>query len=398
MKKIFFCSLFLICALFSAAAEDEVKREQLDVRIDQIVSSDYPSMTAFTVIRDSKGDPVSGLAPGLFISHIDTQAIKAKTSVVQFSMTDEKVDYTILVSNNGIMEGEPLDFQKNAVIQFVDLLNKNDTLSVYTIGEQAVPVFEDVAKDAVDPSLINGIQISEAPPRVYDSLMNILRKVEAKKTRRKIIIIISDGRDQDSRFTMSQLSTALTDTGIPVYAVGMKVLSVQSLSALDQIADKSGGLYLYTPLMKSIPGNLKYIFQCVTKCYVINYKVRSVKPDNAAHLLDVNIEAHDAYGKGQKTFTAVKLPVPKWVRYFIAAVVLSVIIIIVVLIIVRKIQKRRSMGITGRRCPDCGMRMKDNWDYCPFCRYMPELKKKKKNAAPEKIEKPKAPKAPKAPK
>jgi hypothetical protein len=398
MKKIYACLLFFICALTAFAADSEVKRERLNIRIDQIVSSDYPSMTAFAVVRNQKGESVSGLAPGLFISHIDTQSIKAKTSVVQFSMTDEKVDYTILVSNNGIMEGEPLDFQKNAIIQFSDLMNKNDTLSVYTIGEQAVPVFEDAAKDAVDPSLINGIQISDAPPRVYDSLMNILRKVETKKTRRKIIIIISDGRDQDSRFTMSQLSTALSDTGIPVYAIGMKVLSVQSLSVLDQIADKSGGLYIYTPVRRKIPENLKYIFQCVTKCYVINYKVRSVKPDNAAHLLDINIEAHDAYGKGQKTFVAVKLPVPKWMRYLIAAIILSAIIVLIVLIIIRKIQKRKSMGITGRRCPDCGMRMKDNWDYCPFCRYMPELKKKKKNAAPEKVEKPKAPKAPKAPK
>ena len=169
MKKIYACLLFFMCMLTAFAAEGEAKREQLDIRIDQIVSSDYPSMTAFAVVRNQKGESVSGLAPGLFISHIDTQSIKAKTSVVQFSMTDEKVDYTILVSNNGIMEGEPLDFQKNAIIQFADLMNKNDTLSVYAIGEQAVPVFEDAAKDAIDPSLINGIQISEAPPRVYDS-------------------------------------------------------------------------------------------------------------------------------------------------------------------------------------------------------------------------------------
>jgi von Willebrand factor type A domain. len=395
MKKGIALALFFICVLSAASAADEaVKREQLDIRIDQIISSDYPSMTAFAVVRDGKGEPVSGLAPGLFISHIDTQAIKAKTSVVQFSMTDEKVDYTILVSNNGIMEGEPLDFQKNAIIQFVDLMNKNDTLSVYTIGEQAVPVFEDVGKDSVDPSLVNGIAIAESQPRVYDSLMNILRKVEAKKTRRKIIIVISDGRDQDSRFTMTQLSSALSDTGIPVYTIGMKVLSAQSLGALDQIADKSGGMYIYTPLVKYIPANLKYIFSCVTKCYVIHYKVRSVKPDNNAHLLEVSIEAHDSYGKGQKTFVAVKLPVPKWMRVLIAVIIISVIVVFIVLIIIRKIRKRKSMGITGRRCPDCGNRMKDNWDYCPFCRYKPELKKKKRGA-PEKIDKPKVPKAPK---
>ena len=37
------------------------------------------------------------------------------------------------------------------------------------------------------------------------------------------------------------------------------------------------------------------------------------------------------------------------------------------------------MGITKRRCPDCGNIMKDSWEDCPFCIYMPDLKKKRKS-------------------
>ena len=54
---------------------------------------------------------------------------------------------------------------------------------------------------------------------------------------------------------------------------------------------------------------------------------------------------------------------------------------VIVLLIVKKSLKRKSMGITRRRCPDCRSIMKDNWESCPFCKYMPELarKKSKKN-------------------
>jgi hypothetical protein len=45
------------------------------------------------------------------------------------------------------------------------------------------------------------------------------------------------------------------------------------------------------------------------------------------------------------------------------------------------------MGITSRRCPECNNRMKDSWDSCPFCRYLPNIKKKKAKKEEKKEEK-----------
>ena len=203
-------------------------------------------MTAFVSVKNEKGELITGLAPGLFLTRIDSEELKGKQNVYPFSMKSEPVDYTILISNNGIMEGEPLDAQKSAVIQFIELMQKDETLSLYTIGDDAVPVFENLTKEAIDTSLINAIQISEAQPRIYDSLMNVIRKIDQKKTRRKVIIVISDGRDQNSRFTKDQLDTTLTEKSIPVYSVGIRVISSAGLSALNQISEVSSGTYLYS--------------------------------------------------------------------------------------------------------------------------------------------------------
>ena len=46
-----------------------------------------------------------------------------------------------------------------------------------------------------------------------------------------------------------------------------------------------------------------------------------------------------------------------------------------------EILSKPAVGIEGseaRKCKDCGSIMKDNWDYCPFCKYLPEIKKKGK--------------------
>lgn len=360
------------------------QKEQLVIRIDQIDSSDYPDMTAYAVVRNQNGGPVSGLAPGLFSFRIDSADVKAKTRITPFTMVEEKVDYTILLSNNGIMEGEPLDFQKNAVLKFVELMNDNDTLSVYTIGEEAGAVCENVGKKQFDSSVINKIETSDAQPRLYDSIINLVRKVEQKNTRRKIIIILSDGRDQNSRFTKAQLEDTLRGAGIPVYTVGMRILSNQTLSTLDEISQFTGGSYYYSPRISSLPDSIKHVSECVKHCYVIKLKVKGLKADNLAHMLEVRVDERDTEGRGQKTFTAVRHPIPKWLMLvFLVLAVLAVATVIVLIIIVR-IARRKAMGITRRKCPDCGAVMKDAWESCPFCRYMPELKKKKNESRQKK--------------
>ena len=75
------------------------------------------------------------------------------------------------------MEGEPLDFQKNAILKFSELMNDNDTLSVFTIGEEAGLVCENVTKKKIDSAIINDIKISSAQPRLFDSLMKKEKKL-----------------------------------------------------------------------------------------------------------------------------------------------------------------------------------------------------------------------------
>ena len=373
-------ALFAIAVLFAASfmpsfAEDA--RAALSIKVDQLISKEYPDIVAYAVVKNAAGEVVQGLSPGLFKFRIDSMDFKAKTRIMPYSMDETPIDYTILFSNNGIMDGEPLDFQKNAILQFIDSMKPADTLSLYTIAEEAVPVFEVQKKEAIDVSLVNAVVTSQAQPRVYDSLINLMRKVSRRDAPRKVLVLISDGRDQNSRFTKEQLNDVVAETGIPVYGIGIKVLSSQSLSNLDELSDLTGGTYLFAQGLSEIPTCLKRINGYITQCYVITMHVKNVRADNLPHHLEVVVDERDSYGKGQKTFIATRVPVPKWVKWAVAGIILVFIAVVILLAILHKIAERRRMGITKRKCPDCHNRMKDSWDTCPFCKYLPELKRKK---------------------
>jgi len=374
--SLFLLLLWLIAAVHNTPAQDT--KTALTIKIDQIISKNFPGMTIYTIVENERGESVTGLSPGLFKFRIDSQAETGKAVVVPFSMRESPIDYSILFSNNGIMEGEPLDFQKNAILQFVESMKDTDRLSLYTIGEDASVVFEELRKSAIDSSVINAVSITSDQPRVYDSIINVMRRVQRRTTERRIVIIISDGRDQNSRFTKEQVNTVLTEVEVPVYALGIRVLNTQSLSNINEMADLTGGTYHYAPRLSEIPTGLRALTAKITSAYIINIKVKSLKADDLPHIFEVSIDERDSSGSGQKTFIAVKVPVPRWVKWVILISTAVMIAALVVLYIIRRIIKRKRMGITRRRCPDCHNRMKDTWDSCPFCRYIHNIKKKKK--------------------
>jgi hypothetical protein len=377
MKTLRFKHIAFLILILLTVMNGIIAQENLFIRIDQIVDDDFPNLKAYVVVQDSESDVMPGLAPGLFQFRIDSMEADVRANITPFAMDESPIDYNIIFSNNGIMDGEPLDFQKNAIIQFIDSMKDDDTLSLYTIGEEAVAVFEELPKAGIDLALINDVEVSSAQPRLYDSVTNAARVIERRHTERKIIIIISDGRDQNSRFTKDQMNTVLTEVGVPVYAIGIRVINTQSLSNLNEMADLTGGSYIYSAALSSIPDMLKRINSRIIQPYVIEMRIRNMKADELPHVLDISIDERDFSGRGQKTFTAVKIPIPHWVRWMVLIVSVVLIAAAIVITIILRIQKRKVMGITKQKCPDCKRRMKDSWDSCPFCKYLPDDKKKK---------------------
>ncbi len=321
---------------------------------------------------------LTGLSPSLFSFRIDSLEETGKSKITPFSMKESPIDYSIIFSNNGIMEGEPLDFQKSAIHQFVESMKDTDRLSLYTIGEEANIVFEELNKDAIDPAIINAVTITSAQPRVYDSIINVMRRVQRRTIERRIVIVISDGRDQNSRFTKEQLNSVLAEVEVPIYSLGIRVLGTQSLSNLNEMSDLTGGTYLFASRLSSIPDSLKTLSGTIIQPYIINLNVRGLKADDLHHVLEVAVNERDSSGKGEKTFLAVKVPIPRWVKWAVLIAFGVILIAVVVILLVSRSIKRKRMGITRRRCPDCKNRMKDEWDSCPFCRYIPNIKKTKK--------------------
>jgi hypothetical protein len=310
------CVCFLLLVMIAAAhnvfAQDD--RSALTVRIDQIITTDFPNMTIYAIVENDRGEVVLGLAPALFSFRINSFAETGRSTITQFALRNAPIDYTIIFSNSGIMAGEPLAFQKNAIIQFVEFMRENDRLSLYTIGEEATVIFEELRRDEIDPAVINAVDITAAQPRLNDSIINVLRRVQRRRIERRVVIVISDGRDIDSRFNTDQLNAVLSEVGIPVYSLGFNVLGLETLANLHDMAERTGGAYIFVPQLSALPGELRNLNARIAQPYVINLRARSLRADDLPHVLEVAVEGWDFAGRGHGTFIATRVPIPQWVN------------------------------------------------------------------------------------
>ena len=152
----------------------------------------------------------------------------------------------------------------------------------------------------------------------------------------------------------------------------------QNLHRIIGISEHTGGGYLYSGNTTDIPKNMDITNNQIRLGYVLKFKVTKVRGDDQVHQLEVRVDYKTGESAFFKNFIATKIPMPLWMKILILVLILILLAVIIFLIIISRIKERRRMGITKRKCPVCKRRMKDDWDECVFCKYLPPKKKKKK--------------------
>lgn len=374
------CALFLGLPLIAQDAAPAV------LRIDQIVSTRYPNLTAYVSVEDADGAPVTTLVRGNFQVRVDAEEPIQQLRLESFLFTEQPVYYSVILSASGRM-GPSLYYQKEAVLALVDQMHERDRISLYTVGAEAIPVFQRVAPHEVDPEVVRGLEVTEDVPNIIDSLTGLVMRTQHEDmadVERKVIIALSDGRDNNSRFDRDALLRRATDYSIPVYGIGVGVFG-DNLEFVNAISDATGGSYQFVSSQnyEQLPNRMRRAVRQIQQGYVLRFRVAGIPADDDYHQLMVRVTHREDEITAYRNFIATRVPFPMWLR--ITLIILAVVLLIalfVVLWLYRRAQRRR-MGISKRKCPDCRRRMKDDWEFCPFCRYLPPGKKRRRKRKQE---------------
>lgn len=141
----------------------------------------------------------------------------------------------------------------------------------------------------------------------FDAVLFALEKFKNSRHEKKILLVFSDGYDNDSKKTFSALEKELKKSNVSVFTVaalpgdstGAQILMAMPL--LEEIDRISGGKAFYPQNKTEMEGVMQLIGLIVKTQYVIGYIPKKPQKDRNWHKLEIRVSAVNEKGKNLKT-------------------------------------------------------------------------------------------------
>lgn len=243
-------------------------------------------------VTDSLNRFVLGLQKGDF--HLFEDGVEQ--SVAHFSGEDAPLSVGLVFDESGSMDYK-LRTSQAALGEFLKTMSASD--------EAFLVEFSDTAKVSV-PFTSKPDEIREALKAMkpggltalLDAVNVALREMKNAKNPRKAIVIISDGGDNNSKYTSAQIESLVREADVQLYAMGVfdPILSfgmapeeISGPKLLSEIATQTGGRAFAAQLTGDLPSVAARIAVELRNQYVLGYYPKNQDRDGKYRKVEVKV-------------------------------------------------------------------------------------------------------------
>ena len=222
---------------------------QVDRFVVSQVSPQLPVMRGYVDVVDATGQPVDGLSPADFTATLGTEPMKV-TSVKRLLDSGEGVAYVFLVDISKSISRADFSSMQNSLQKWIANLRPSDRVAVCTFGDgyNLVSKFQS-DKQSLSQSLA-ALTPRDMSTHLYEAITRVIDFQQHEGTDlpgRRVVVLLSDGKDEGSTVTSEQVIQQLQTSDTPVYVIGYsRVIGSHRhyyLDMLRRFAVVSGGAY-----------------------------------------------------------------------------------------------------------------------------------------------------------
>jgi Ca-activated chloride channel family protein len=206
-----------------------------------IVNTD---LITFTVtVTDTYGRFVSGLSKNAF-TVLDE---KKPQEITYFSDDDSPVSVGVIFDVSGSMSGDKVKRARDALAKFIQTSHNSDEYFLIAFNTRA-QLLLDKTRDG--NSVLDKLTFVQTRNNtaLYDACYLGVEKVQRGAHPKRALLLISDGQDNNSRYTFNELRRLLKESDVVLYGVGIlsgsdagSALGMEGQGILDELAGVSGG-------------------------------------------------------------------------------------------------------------------------------------------------------------
>jgi len=248
--------------------EAELSGPKANIRVD----------TNLVLIPVTVTDPMNRFVTGLERENFKVFEDKKEQAVSSFSSEDAPLSVGVVFDCSGSM-GKKLEQSRQAVAQFFKTANPEDEFFLVQFGDTA-SMIQGFTHNLEE--IQNRLTFSQSKGRtaLLDALYLALHEMKKSRNPRKALLIISDGGDNNSRYTESEIKNLVKEADVQIYGIGIyepmasrgrtpEEASGQGL--LTEIAEQTGGRHYPVENVNELPDIAAKIGVELRNQYVIGY-------------------------------------------------------------------------------------------------------------------------------
>jgi VWFA-related protein len=265
---------------------EAVDPKRPDIRID----------TTMVLIPVAVLDPLRKFVTGLEKENFKLFEDKVEQDVISFSSEDAPLSICIVFDTSGSM-GDKLQMSRRAVAQFMKVANPQDEFCLITFNNrpEMLEPFTTLTENIQNRLTFVGSKGSTA---LMDGVYMAMNQMRKARNPRKALLIISDGGDNSSRYTETEVRNAVVESDVQVYAFGIfEALSSRGRTPeefsgpelLNRLAHMTGGRSFGIGNLAELPDAAEKVAIELRNQYVLGYSPKNGARDGKYRRVEVRM-------------------------------------------------------------------------------------------------------------
>lgn len=252
--------------------------------------------TTLVLINVTVVDPLNRFVTGLEREHFRLFEEKVEQKVTHFASEDAPLSIGLVFDCSGSM-GPKLQKSRQAAAQFFKTANPEDEFFLVQFNDRP----ELTMKFTTNTEEIqNRLTFTQAKGRtaLLDGVYLALNEMKRARNPRKAVLILSDGGDNSSRYTESEIKNLVREADVQIYAIGIfepissRGRTAEELSGpslLTEISEQTGGRHFPVENINELPDIAAKIGIELRNQYMLGYTPANQEKDGKYRRVQVKL-------------------------------------------------------------------------------------------------------------
>jgi Ca-activated chloride channel homolog len=240
------------------------------------------------VLRVTVTDPLNRYVVGLEKEHFRVYENKVEQTITHFSNDRAPISVGIILDISGSM-GDNMVSARNSVIRFLEQGDAEDEYFLIGFNHNAQLLQDFTPRTS---NVRNEVAVLTASGRtaLYDALYLGLEKIRFSNNDKRALIIITDGEDNSSRYTFSEVREFAKESDAQIYVIGERGELGYGRGIISDIVRLSGGRPFFPENLKQLDYFCDLIHTELRNQYLVGYIPTDRNPDGKWRRIRIRLD------------------------------------------------------------------------------------------------------------